>query len=333
MRSVDQDYGGSGGYGDYDDGQSRSTGPLGLPWMVWMVAAGAILLLVLLVSCRDTANPTGDIEGQVLGMPSVGQQPVALSGAAVLIAGNRIECGTRPDNCVAETDAAGTYRFADVPTGGYGLLFVYDDPTFAEGKPLDNQGREVNVSKDEIETVSVVLLPEGVTPPPIPAGVSRDTVPPGGYRGGGGGITDSPFFWLWLMDRPYAFGYSRPPVLNAPRSGGPVTSGADLPSGSSTGRQYTRYGPSGASGTKSTPKAISAKGVTRPGAAAVSTGSRTSTARGVTRPGAAAINSSTRSTWSNQVSQTVRPPARVSNFSVRSAGSASRGGGVRVGGK
>ena len=137
MRSVDQDY---GYYGGYDDGQSRSTGPLGLPWVVWMVAAGAILLLVLLVSCRDTANPTGDIEGQVLGMPSVGQQPVALSGAAVLIAGNRIECGTRPDNCVAETDAAGTYRFADVPTGGYGLLFVYDDPTFAEGKPLDNQG-------------------------------------------------------------------------------------------------------------------------------------------------------------------------------------------------
>ena len=53
MRSVDQDY---GYYGGYDDGQSRSTGPLGLPWVVWMVAGGAILLLVLLVSCRDTAQ-------------------------------------------------------------------------------------------------------------------------------------------------------------------------------------------------------------------------------------------------------------------------------------
>ncbi len=330
MRSMDQDY---GGYGDYDDGRNRSAGPLGLPWVVWMIAGGALLLLVLLIGCRDTANPTGDIEGQVLGMPSVGEQPVALAGAAVLIAGNRIECGTRADNCVAETDAAGTYHFADVPTGDYGLLFVYDDPTFAAGKPLDNQGREVNVSKDEIETVSVVLLPEGVTPPPIPAGVARDTVPPGGYIGGGGGITDNPFFWLWLMDRPYAFGYSRPPVLDAPRGGGPVRSGADLPSTSSTGRQYTSYGPAGAADTKSTPKTISAKGVTRPGAAAVSTGSRTSTARGVTRPGTTAINSSTRSSWNNQVAQTVRPPARVSNFSVRSAGSASRGGGVRVGGK
>ena len=169
MRSMDQDY---DYYGDYDDRQDQSTGPLGLPWVVWMVAVGALLLFVLLIGCRDTANPTGDIEGQVLGMPSVNEQPVALAGAAVLIAGNRIECGTRADNCVAETDATGTYRFADVPTGSYGLLFVYEDPTFAQGKPLDNQGREVNVSKDEIETVSVVLLPEGVTPPPIPADVS-----------------------------------------------------------------------------------------------------------------------------------------------------------------
>ncbi|MAG35601.1 MAG: hypothetical protein CL878_05065 [Dehalococcoidia bacterium] len=294
---------------------------------------GVILLLVLLARCGDTAAPTGDVEGQVLGMPSTTQQPVALAGAAVLIAGNRIECGTRADNCVAETDAGGTYHFADVPTGDYGLLFVYDDPTFAEGKPLDNQGREVNVSKDGIETVSVVLLPEGVEPPPIPAGVSRDTVPPGGYRGGGGGITNNPFFWLWMFDRPYAFGYHRPPVVIAPRSGGPVTSGSSLPSSSSTGRQYTRYGSSGASGTKATPKSISAKGVTRPGAAAVSTGSRTSTARGVTRPGAAAINSSTRSSWSNQVSRTVRPPARVGGLSVRSAGSSARGGGPRIGGK
>ena len=172
MRSVDQDY---DYYGGYDDRQDQSTGPLGLPWVVWMVAAGVLLLLVMLVSCRDTANPIGDIEGQVLGMPSVDEQPVALAGAAVLIAGNRIECGTRADNCVAETDAAGTYRFADVPTGSYGLLFVYEDPTFAQGKPLDNQGREVSVSKDEIETVSVVLLPEGVTPPPIPADVSNET--------------------------------------------------------------------------------------------------------------------------------------------------------------
>ena len=333
MRSVDQDYDYYGGYDD--DGQDQS-GPLGLPWVVWMVAAGVLLLLVMLVSCRDTANPTGDIEGQVLGMPSTTEQPVALAGAAVLIAGNRIECGTRADNCVAETDSSGAYRFADVPTGSYGLLFVYEDPTFAQGKPLDNQGREVNVSKDEIETVSVVLLPEGVTPPPIPAGIATNTVPSGGYHSGGGGITSNPFFWLWLMDRPYAFGYSRPPVLDAPRGGGQVTSRADLPSTSGTGRQYTSYGPAGASGTKSTPKAIPAKGVTRPGAAAVSTGSRTgttSTARGVTRPGTAAINSSTRSAWSNQVSQSVRPPPRVSNFSVRSAGTTSRGGGIRIGGK
>lgn len=307
------------------------TGPFGLSWVVWMIIGGVILLVFLLSSCKA---PTGEIEGQVLGMPTTTQQPVALSGAAVLIAGNRIECGTRADNCVAETDGAGTYRFADVPAGDYGLLFIYDDQNFAEGKPLDNQGREVNVSKNGIESVSVVLLPQGVQPPPIPAGAHRDSVPPGGYRGGGGGFTDSPFFWLWLFDRPYAFGYSRPPVVMAPRSGGPVTSSSSLPASSRADRRYTSYGSSGTSGAKTAPKSISAKGVSRPGAAAIGTGSRTSTARGVTRPGAAAINSSTRSSWSNQVSRTVRPAARVGgSSSVRSAGSASRGGGPRLGGK
>ena len=102
-------------------------------------------------------------------------------------------------------------------------------------------------------------------------------------------------------------------MIDAPRSGGPVTSRADLPSTSGTGRQYTRYGPSGAAGTKSTPKAISAKGDTRPGRRGGQhrQPDQHDQLRAWRDPPrrTTAINSSTRSSWNNQVSQTVPPTA------------------------
>ena len=117
----------------------------------------------------------------------------------------------------------GQYRFDDVPAGDYGLSFVHDDPTFGNGAALGSQGREVNVSQGNVETVSVVLLPAGVQAPPVPADLEQRVRDSGGVATGYGGIMNNPFFWLWMFDRPWVFGYPRPPVVTTRPAGGPVT--------------------------------------------------------------------------------------------------------------
>ena len=179
-----------------------------------LVAIGLLLSTVYLAMVIPSCGAaTGDIEGQVLAMPSTSEPPVRLAGATVFIAGSEIDCGRRSDNCVTRTDSSGQYRFDDVPVGDYGLSFVHDDPTFASDTALASQGREVNVSQGNVETVSVVLLPEGVQAPPVPADLERRVRDSGGFATGYGGIMNNPFFWLWMFDRPWVFGYPRPPVV------------------------------------------------------------------------------------------------------------------------
>ena len=82
-------------------GQLLSNLNIGL--VVLTVAAIALLAMVV-PSCGAA---TGDIEGQVLGMPSTSEPPVRLAGATVLITGSGIDCGRRSDNCVTRTDSTG----------------------------------------------------------------------------------------------------------------------------------------------------------------------------------------------------------------------------------
>ena len=274
-----------------------------------------VYLVMVIPSCGAA---TGDIEGQVLGMPSTSEPPVRLAGTTVLIAGNGLDCGRRSDNCVTRTDSSGQYRFDDVPAGDYGLSFIHDDPTFANNTALASQGREVNVSSGNVETVSVVLLPEGVQPPPVPADLEQRVRDSGGFATGYGGIMNNPFFWLWMFDRPWVFGYPRPPVVTTRPAGGPVTidpNQAQAPA--RAGRSYTTYAPDGRPGTKPPP----VKGVARPGAAATggttrsavggaSAAGSSAVSRGQTRPGQGAATARQPGTAPPRVSspRTAQPP-------------------------
>ena len=134
MRSMDQDY---DYYGDYDDRQDQSGGPWGLP----LGGLDGRRRRALAVRPADRLPRYGESHRrhrrpECSGCPARPSSRCALAGAAVLIAGNRIECGTpRGQLRWPRLTLTGTYRFADVPTGSYGLLFVYEDPTFAQGKP------------------------------------------------------------------------------------------------------------------------------------------------------------------------------------------------------
>ncbi|MDE2993789.1 MAG: hypothetical protein OXU67_07885, partial [Chloroflexota bacterium] len=192
---------------------------------------------------------------------------------------------------------------------------------FSYGTALGSQGREVNVSSGNVETVSVVLLPEGVQPPPVPADLEQRARGSGGVAAGYGGIMNNPFFWLWMFDRPWVFGYPRPPVVTTRPAGGPVTidpNQAQAPA--RAGRSYTTYAPDGRPGTKPPP----AKGVARPGAAAAgdttrasvggagsaSTAGSSAVSRGQTRPGQGATTASQPGTAPPRVSspRTAQPP-------------------------
>ena len=296
-------------------GQLLSNLNIGL--VVLAVAAMAFLAMVV-PSC---GADTGDIKGQVLGMPNTSEQPVRLAGATVFIAGSGIDCGRRSDNCVTRTDSTGQYRFDNVPAGDYVLSFIHDDPTFAYGTALGSQGREVNVSSGNVEAVSVVLLPEGVQPPPVPADLEQRVRGSGGFATGYGGIMSNPFFWLWMFDRPWVFGYPRPPVVTTRPAGGPVTIDPNqAPAPARAGRSYTTYAPDGRPGTKPPP----AKGVARPGAAATggttrssvggaggaSTAGSSAVSRGQTRPGQGATTARQPGTAPPRVSspRTAQPP-------------------------
>ena len=297
-------------------GQLLSNLNTGLVAIVLLLST--VYLVMVIPSCGAA---TGDIEGQVLGMPSTAEPPVRLAGVTVLIAGSEIDCGRRSDNCITRTDSSGQYRFDDVPAGDYGLSFIHDDPTFANSTALDSQGREVNVSQGNVETVSVVLLPEGVQPPPVPADLEQRVRDSGGFATGYGGIMNNPFFWLWMFDRPWVFGYPRPPVVTTRPAGGPVTidpNQAQAPA--RAGRRYTTYAPDGQPGTKPPP----VKGVARPGAAATGGTTRASVggaggasaagssavSRGQTRPGQGAAAAGQTGTAPPRVSslQTAQPP-------------------------
>ena len=145
----------SGGENAGHSPRDKLLGNLNVGLVAIVLFLSTAYLAMVIPSCGAA---TGDIKGQVLGMPSTSEQPVRLAGATVFIAGSEIDCGRRSDNCVTRTDSTGQYRFDDVPAGDYGLSFIHDDPTFANGTALGSQGREVNVSSGNVETVSVVLL-------------------------------------------------------------------------------------------------------------------------------------------------------------------------------
>ena len=224
----------------------------------------------------------GDVEGQVLAMRSAAEQPALLKDASVLIAGNGIDCGKRVDFCAAKSDANGKYAFKDVPAGTYAIAF--NTPSSGDAK-LQEETRQFSVTANAVETVSVVLLADGLTRPEVPAELAqqRPNQQGGGGYGGGGGLTSNPFFWYWMFNQPWIGGYSRAPVvvMSPDRT---VAVDRSQPAASANGRPYSNYSPDGARGTKSAPVSVDSKGVTRPGSAALPGSSSGASARQPSSP-------------------------------------------------
>lgn len=235
--------------------------------------AGALLLTLLAGTVASCGGPAvGDIEGQVLGLVKSTEQPVLLRGATVVIAGHRVDCGRRTDRCVAQTGVGGRYRFDDLPAGDYGVAISYTAPDL--GTRLQPETRQLNVSGGQAETLSAVLLAEGIERPPVPAPGRAGDRPAAGIGPGLGGATD-PFFWYFLFSAPHLFGYPRPPVVvygPGGDSGRTVVIDRDQPPAPRAGRRYTTYAPPGDAarvpGAKPPPRAPDSKGVTRPGGTA-----------------------------------------------------------------
>lgn len=308
-----------------------------------------VLGLGLLAGCGRNQNEPGGLEGQVMGMLSPSQQPILLPGAVIALTG---PSGSQ----VATTDAQGRYQFPTLAPGNYGLSASYQGP-LVTSPPLQAEERRFSVSPGLDETISMVLLAEGITPPPTPP--SGPVPPVGGgssVNSGGGGVSSGglfsdPFFWYFVFNQPGHYGYSRPPiVLGSPGGSGSVVVSPEQPRRSGSGRPYTEYDDRGGVGrqTKPPPEVIS-KGSTRPGAGASNTGggstsakpggtggnspvvrppsssppTGTDSSRGTTRPGSGPVVNPPSSQ-----PPVVRPPSS-NRSSGSSGGSRSSGGGKR----
>jgi len=273
---------------------------------IWVLVL-CLLAGPLLIACGAKPNEPGGLEGQILGLLSPTEQPVLLQGAVVAISGPG---GTQ----TALTDAEGRYGFSDLRPGGYGFAASYEGPQ-AGDKRLQSEERQFTVSPGQDETISSVLLAEGITPPPSPPPPPQSSGEGQASGGGGmGGLLANPFFWYFLFNQPQAYGYGRPPVVYRPGGQGPITVNPDLPQRSPSGRSYTNYGDSNTTGVRTKPvPPITSRGATRPGVSAP--GGSTTTikppapsspgsngSRGVTRPGGSNPGTSVRP-------PTSRPPA------------------------
>ena len=138
-----------------------------------------------------------------------------------------------------------------------------------EGEPaLQPEERHFNVSPGKVETVSVVMLGDGIAQPEVPAELAQ-AAQSGQAINPGSGMMNNPFFWYFIFNQPWLGGYGRPPVVIASGPERTITVDNRQPTTASPGRSFTNYGPAGAPGTKPAPVAVPSKGVTRPGQSAL----------------------------------------------------------------
>jgi Carboxypeptidase regulatory-like domain len=295
-------------------------------WRRWVLIPAVALLALLAVACGGPS--IGDVEGQVLAMHDATKQPDLQAGVNVVVAGRNVER-------VTQTDGGGKYVFKDLPSGDYGIAFSL--PAKEGETALQTEERQFSVSPGKVETVSVVLLADGIAKPEVPAELAH-AAQSGQAITPGSGMMNNPFFWYFVFNQPWLGGYNRPPVVIA--TGPQRTITVDAPQPAAPGRTYTNYGPAGAPGTKPAPQVVQSKGVTRPGqSASLPSGAAVPAApggndasKGVTRPGQAPAGGSSASSGSSAGSSgsggAVSPP-RVGAGSGSSAGRAPSSGGSR----
>jgi hypothetical protein len=154
----------------------------------------------------------GTIEGQVLGIYSTSEQPKILSGASIQVS------GSHGDQLPVLTGGDGKFKVT-VPYDNFNVL--------ANADGYQPRMKTVTVDSDKIETVGFVLVAPGIQQPDSPPPLTpqdRQMLSSGSFVPGspgiGGGIFSDPFFWLWMFDRPYYFGYPRIPFVGYGGFGG-----------------------------------------------------------------------------------------------------------------
>jgi hypothetical protein len=249
-------------------------------WRRWIMVPAVAALALLVVACGGPS--TGDVEGQVLAMRDATKPPEIQAGANVVIASANVEK-------VTQTDAEGKYSFKDLPAGDYGIAFSI--PAKEGEQALLPEERQFNVSPGKVETVSVVMLGDGIAQPEVPAELAQ-AAQSGQAIGPSSGLMNNPFFWYFVFNQPWLGGYGRPPVVIASGPERTITVDNRQPTAAPPGRSFTNYGPPGTPGTKPAPAVVPSKGVTRPGQSALPGAAANDPSKGVVRPGQAPAASS-----------------------------------------
>ncbi len=272
----------------------------------WLISA--VGATTALSACGSSP---GAVEGQVLGMTSTTEQPKILKGATVMIAGSR---GDQPP---VTTGDDGKFKVS-LPRDNYNISASYQG--------LQTRQKTIRVDDSKTESAGFVLVAEGIQEPTSPPPLPPDTKT---YGRSEGGIVNDPWFWFWMFDRPYYYGYSRPgwvtygstpSVIVVDRRSDPVIA--------SNNRGYTQYSDPAkpVPGTKAAPVsqtvATGSKGVSKPG----STGAGSSNAAPIAPPGSkSGGTSASGSSNGTGSSPAVRPPSSGSSRSVPSFGGGSKG--------
>jgi hypothetical protein len=299
--------------------------------------------MLLLAACGDAATPVptvsagdfadtgatcdgkGQVSGQVLVLTdeTQGLQPVVANLTLNTAGAQPVTLKTDPD---------GNYSVNDLSINEYEIEATV--PEGVNGKVIQPKKKYLTVDDCQIETVSMVLLAEGVKAPETPPAPPQQQVVYVNQQPHYS-VTSNPFFWMWLLDRPGYYGYSYPPYYTTHiyNQGGYIYV-PQTPhfAPSNANYSYTSY-KSGDTATKvkSDPPVVS-KGTTRVGSSGYVKPVVTSSSKGSSRPGGVAINTpksgSSSSTSKGSGSSNVSSPGGSSSSSgVKSGGSSSTGGG------
>lgn len=331
----------------------------------WLVALTVIISL-LLSACGDTkpstwdsgtngqvssnSAPTGD--GQVEGVCDAKGE---VTGQILILTDPKQELKSAPVTLTLTgpgteaktftTEADGTYTIKDLDVNEYEIEASL--PGGLDGKTIEPRKKYLTVDDCYIETVSMVLLAQGIETPPAPAQTQPQVVYVNNQPHYS--VTHDPFFWLWLFDRPHYYGYSYPPVYTTRvyNNNNIIYVPQNRPVPANTNYKYTSYSDSSSSsstaGVKAAPAPVSkgttrlgSSGYTRPAVVAKTPASGSSTSKGSTRTGSNNDSSSVpkpgvktpASSSSNSNSSVPHPGSSSSNSSSsnKSSGSSSASG-------
>jgi hypothetical protein len=237
----------------------------------------------------------GEVSGQILVLTDPNQQLKSAPATLTLT-----QTGGQPKTYT--TDADGNYTIKDLDVNEYELEASL--PGGLDGKTIEPRKKYMTVDDCYIETVSMVLLAQGIQAPAAPAPSTSQPQVVYVNNQPHYSIANNPFFWLWLFDRPNYYGYSYPPVYTTRIYNNNniiyVPQQRPLPD---TRYKYTTYADSSTSSTKSpgvkaAPSPVS-KGTTRLGTSGYSkppdmktpSSSGSSGSKGSTRNGSSSTGS------------------------------------------